>query len=225
MNGELLSQWPAVLNVVCLLLLFCFLVNAALLGGSRRMFSAMFRLLFQRQGRELVVDDVVSREVLAKIFLCAETVLLACLLAYCWICPRIAEETIPRFFQDLGVSFGVVGGYIGYKFLTYLWMAQVFFSKEEWPYWNSQYFSIVSLSSLALFIPTIVILYVPGFRNIAFGFVFLYFIFVKILIPYKVFTIFFQQKSPYLYFILYLCTQELIPLFFVWKTLVHIYSI
>jgi hypothetical protein len=112
-----------------------------------------------------------------------------------------------------------------YKFLTYFLIGYVFFQKEDVQLWHNHYFSIISFSGIVLFIPALFIFYVPEAYSICFYFSVFYIIFVKILIIYKVFTIFFQQKSPLFYYFLYLCAQELLPLFLVLKALVYFYSI
>ncbi|MDR2682543.1 MAG: DUF4271 domain-containing protein [Dysgonamonadaceae bacterium] len=111
-----------------------------------------------------------------------------------------------------------------YKFLTYLWVGYVFFSGENIRLWNSCYFSIISLSGVGLFVPALLIFYLPGAYSVCFYFCLLYFLFVKLLMFYKMFIIFFRYKSALLYFILYLCTQELLPLFFALKALVRFYG-
>jgi hypothetical protein len=68
-----------------------------------------------------------------------------------------------------------------------------------------------------LFLPTLVMFYVVEAYKWCFIFYLIYLIFVAFLLIYKVYVLFFSHKSHFLYFILYLCAQEIIPLYFLYK--------
>ncbi|MDR0543645.1 MAG: DUF4271 domain-containing protein [Dysgonamonadaceae bacterium] len=227
MTEELLSEWPAAQNGLFFLFLLCFLISMLLLGNSRHLFASMLRSLFREQDRKSIFSETVHNEFVSKLILCLQAVLMTSILIYCtfshvWDRPF---ESITRLACLLGGTTVILLLILLYKFLTNRGIGYIFFSKENVQLWNSYYFSIISLSGIVLFIPALLIIYLPETYYACFVFSLIYFLFLKILIGYKIFIIFFQQKSPLLYFILYLCTQELLPVFFVLKALVYFYRI
>jgi hypothetical protein len=123
----------------------------------------------------------------------------------------------------LGVTASFILLFILYKFIVNFAVGHIFFQRESVQLWNNLFFSIVSLSGIVLFFPALLIFYFPSSFYISAYFFLFYSLFVNSLIFYKIYQIFFQQKHALLYFILYLCTQELLPLFFVYKALVYFY--
>jgi hypothetical protein len=226
MMEQLLSKWPEAQSGISLLFLFGFIISALMLGNNRRMFIAMLRSLFREQDRESLQFEIVHGEFICKLILCLQAMLLTAVLAYCVLCHEmnLPFETIERFLYLLGGTAFFLLIFLIYKFLTYLWLGYTFFLDEDRRFWNTQYFAIVSLSGIALFLPAALTFYWTEAYYGCLAIALLYFLFVKILICYKIYVIFFQQKSPLYYFILYLCAQELLPLFLLSETLVYFYG-
>jgi hypothetical protein len=226
MNEQLLSEWPMVQNGLFFLFLSIFFVTASLLGSNRLLFASMFRCLFREREKDNPFPDIIHDEFVGKLVLCLQAVLTASVLVYCILSHLLPLpfESANHFLYLFAITVALLLFALLYKFLTYLWIEYIFFSKEDAQLWNSQYFAIISLSGIALFLPAMLIFYWTEAFQACFYISLLYLLFVKVLMSYKIYTIFFQQKSPLLYFILYLCGQELLPLFFVAKALVYFYS-
>jgi len=109
-----------------------------------------------------------------------------------------------------------------YKFLTYSITGAIFFKKEIVVQWNNDYFSWISLNGIILFLPTLILFYVEAAYIFCFYFMIFYLISNLLFIFYKVYTLFFHRKQRLLYFILYLCTQEIIPLYLVYRGFVYL---
>jgi hypothetical protein len=226
MNEQLLSEWPVVQNGLFFLFLFIFFVTAFLLGSNRHLFASMLHGLFREQEKGGAFPEIIHNEFVGKLTLCLQTVLTASIIVYC-----ILSRVLPLPFESTSHFLYLLGGTIVclivallYKFLTYFLIEYIFFSKEDAQLWNSQYFAIISLSGVVLFLPAMLIFYWTTAFHVCLYASLFYLLFIKVLMVYKIYTIFFHQKSPLLYFILYLCGQELLPLFFVAKALVYFYS-
>ena len=225
MTNEILSEWPVAQNVLFILFAFCFFIGILFIGPYRRLLMAMLYHLFRRQKQQTVSSQTVNNEFFIKLILCLQTILLFSILIYCifsriWNLPF--ESTI-QFVRILGGTALIFLIFILYKFFTHLGVWLVFFQRESVQSWNTLFFSMLSLSGIVLFIPALLIFYFPNLYYFGVYSSLIYFLFVEILMFYKIFKIFFQQKISLLYFILYLCTQELLPVFFVYKALVYFY--
>ena len=225
MTSEILSEWPIAQNILFILFAFCFFTSMVFIGNSRRLFISMLYCLFRKQKQQTVSSQAVNNEFLIKLVLCLQTILLLSILIYC-IFSHIGNlpfETVIFLVHRLGGTALICLVFILYKFLTNFGVGLVFFQRESVQSWNNLFLSIVSLSGIVLFIPVVLIFYFPNTYYPCAYLSLLYFLFTWILMSYKIFKIFFQQKSALLYFILYLCTQELLPVFFTYKALVYFY--
>ncbi|MDR1682464.1 MAG: DUF4271 domain-containing protein [Candidatus Symbiothrix sp.] len=223
---EYLPAWPDLLNHGFLLFLSCFFISAQLLGSRRKLIVSMVYELFHSNERQNLFSETVKNELIGKYFLCFQAlVCIAFLTAGTYIHQaHITWITSGLWFEICGVGFLSVLVWIVYKFLTSNIIGFIFFEKENIRQWNRQFFSITALSGIVLFLPALCIFFFPESYLICFLFGLLYFLFVEILIAWKIYTIFFQRNSNSLYFILYLCAQELMPLYWMYRALIYFFS-
>ena len=227
MTEEILSEWAAAQNVLFILFVLCFFISMQCIGNYRQLLTAMLRRLFRQQERESIFSETVNNEFLIKLILCLQTILMSSILIYCIFSHtlNLPFETTALLVRALEVTAGIILLFVLYKFVINFGVGLVFSQRENIQLWNNLFFSMVSLSGIVLFFPAVLIFYFPKTYYICAYLFLFYFLFVKILTFYKLYTIFFQQKSTLLYFILYLCAQELLPLFFIYKTLAYFYRI
>jgi hypothetical protein len=225
MTEEILSEWPLAQNGVFILFLFCSFISMQLFGAGRKLLSSMLYSLFREKDRQSIFSETVDNELISKIFLCLQTVILISILVYCTFAHEwyLKFETVTQLFRLLGGTALLIIVFLLYKFLSNIVISSIFFEQENVHLWNDNFFSIMSLSGLVLFIPALLMFYVPEAFYFCFYFSLAFFLFVEILTFYKIFVIFFHHKSVLLYFILYLCAQELVPLYLSYKALVHFY--
>lgn len=224
---ELLSELPAAQNGMFVFFLICFFISMLLLGNSRKLFSLMFRSLFRENDRQSIFSEVIDNEIIMKIILGVQTVLFSAVIVQSALVHflDIPFESSTRLFLLLGGTFLLIALFFACKFLIQILVSSIFFQKENRQVWENNSFSIISLSGLVLFVPALLMFYWEETYYVGLTCSVLYFLFVEILTSYKIFVIFFQQKSALLYFILYLCAQELVPLFLIYKALVYFYVI
>jgi hypothetical protein len=225
MKENILSEWPVAQNLLFVLFVLCFLACMQFVGNSSRLFTSMLHRLFRNQERQSF-SQTVNNEFLIKLTLCLQTILMASILIYCIFSHtmNLPFETTSQLVRTLGGTAGIILLFVLYKFLTNNGVGLVFFQWESMQLWNNLSFSIVSLSGMVLFFPALLIFYFPDTYYIYAILALLYFLFIEILTFYKIYKIFFHRKSSLLYFILYLCAQELLPLFCVYKTLAYFYK-
>ena len=225
MIEELLSELPIVQNWGFILFLLFFFISIWFLR-KEKLLSFMLESLFRRKERQSKFFTLVHNELGVKLLLCLQTVVLSSISIYYTFhyFTGFSIDSANQLFLFLATVSLAVLIYFLYKFLMSTLIGNVFFQKEQVQLWNESFFSIISLSGLVLLIPTLLLFFLPQTFLFCFSFLVLYFLFVVALMTYKVYTIFFARKSLLLYFILYLCAQEILPLYFLYKVLVYLFN-
>jgi hypothetical protein len=224
LTEELLSEWPLAQNWIFVLFLFCFFISMQSLGASGKLLSSMLYSLFRGKDRQSIFSEPVDNEWISQIILSLQMVILSAVIIYCTIAHvgYFRFETVAQLLRWIGGISALIIVFVLYKFLTNLLTSFIFFQKDSMHLWNDNFFSILSLSGLVLFVPALLMFYVKEAYSFCFYFSLIYFLFVEVLMFYKIFIIFFQHTSRLLYFILYLCAQEFVPLFLAYKALMYI---
>jgi hypothetical protein len=221
MIEELLSEQPVIHNWGFILFFLCFLITIRLLRKEKLLFS-MIESVFRQKERQAVVNN----ELAIKLFLCLQTIVFSSISIY-FIFNYFTGFSIDSA-SELFLFFGILSllllVFCLYKFLLNTLVGSVFFQKEQVRLWNDNFFTIISLSGLVLFIPTVLLFYFPSSFLFCFYFIVIYLLFTLILITYRIYVIFFHHKSALLYFILYLCAQEIVPLYFLYEVLVYLFN-
>ncbi|GHT76761.1 hypothetical protein FACS189413_00810 [Bacteroidia bacterium] len=220
-----LSEWPQLLNYGFLIFLSCFFFSAQLIGNGRKLVVSMFYDLFHSNERQNLFSETVKNELIGKYFLCLQAFICgAFLISGIYIHNSlITWITGEQWFQTCGISFLGVSIWIIYKYLVTNLIGFVFFENENIRQWNHHFLSITALSGLILFPPAVCLFFLPGSYPLCFWFGVIYLIFVEILTAWKIYTIFFQQNRALLHFILYLCAQELMPLYWLYRALTYFF--
>ncbi|MDR0680449.1 MAG: DUF4271 domain-containing protein [Dysgonamonadaceae bacterium] len=225
MTEELLSEWPVIQNLGFVLFLFCFFISMQLLGKGRRLFYSMLHSLFRKKSRQSIFFEPVDNEMISKLLLSFQTIILSSIFIYCSFshASDVPFETVVQLFWLLGIASALIIVFFLYKFLSNILIGIIFFQKESVHLFAYNIFSIISLSGLVLFIPTLLIFYVKEAYYFCYYFNLIYFFFVEMLIVYKIYMIFFHDKRLLLYFILYLCAQEIVSLYLSYRALVYLF--
>jgi len=206
-----------------ILFFICFFIIVSIINNRNRFLLSMFSGLFRNKDRHNMFYETVANENLNKLFLSLQTVLLISIIFYCY---AIHENFLPvnltQMFIFLGKISWLLTVFFLYKFLTYFILGNIFFKKETTLQWNDDFLSILSLNGIFLFLPVLILFYVESAFYICMYFFTFYLILNLFFIFYKIYTLFFQGKRLLLYFILYLCAQEIMPLYLVYRGIVYL---
>ncbi len=210
-------------NLITSILLVCFILVLLGLSKTGRLIARQTKGFFNEHRRHTAEYTETTNEYRFQFFLVLQTCILFAVLSFLYT-QKFVDTTffvMPVYLQ-LAIFFGVFVVYFFIKPLLYLIVNSVFFDKGENAIWFKSLLFITSVEGLALF-PLVVILSYIDFSYIYGAFyVCFVIIMVKILLFYKCFVTFFRQKVFCLQIILYFCTLEIIPLLFLWGTLVNI---
>ena len=211
-------------NMGFILFLVCFFILIYQVSKNSKLLLAMTGKLFGNRSQTTSGELFIGQFPNILLF-CIQTILLTSIIIYCHAMNGgiFHIESSSRMFIFLGLTALLLGLFVGYKYLTYSFIGYIFFDKEVEQRWNDTFSSAICLSGVILFFPTLILFYVEGTYAYGVYFVLLYFIFIQIVLLYRQFVLFFNKKSGLLYFILYLCAQEIIPLFLLYKGFVYLF--
>jgi len=207
-----------------ILFFISFFIIVSIIGNRNKFLLSMFSSLFRNKNRHNIFYETVTNETLNKFFLSLQTILLSSIIFYCYAIYEnfIVVTTLTQMLLFLGKCSLLLIIFFIYKFLAYSTVGAIFFRKEIVHQWNDDFFSIISLNGIFLFFPTLILFYVKNAFIYCFYFILFYLIFNQFFVFFKIYTLFFHKKERLLYFILYLCTQEIIPLYLVYRGFVYL---
>lgn len=111
-----------------------------------------------------------------------------------------------------GVLIGIAGGYYLWQLVVYNFLGYVFYDKFSTSLWLRGFNASQTLLGAVLLVPALAVLFYPSATGwLLTASISLYFC-VRLAFVYKGFRIFYQNFASLLYFILYLCSVEIIPL-------------
>jgi hypothetical protein len=204
-----------------------FAISVGIVSNRFKSLVLMVDNLFRNKERDSIFYGVISDELLNKLFLCLQTILLLSIAIFrCAVHKQIFPlESLSEMFVFVGLSMILLVVYFVCKFLSYLFVGTVFFDPETSRKWINNYLSIVCLSGITLFFPVLIYFYFEqAYHFCPFVFV-LYLFFIISVKIHKIYVLFFQEKGALHYFILYLCTQELIPFYLVFRGFIYLFNI
>ncbi|GHV71418.1 hypothetical protein FACS189420_6480 [Bacteroidia bacterium] len=210
-----------------ILFLVCFFIFAYVVSQRAKLLYSMASGLFHNKDRQSIFFETMDHEFSKKLLLAFQTVILASIIIYRQAAHEkvFSAESPSLLFIFTGITALTLIVFIGYKFLVYSFIGRIFFNKETGRQWHNNFFSLICLSGNMLFFPTLILFYVDKAYYFCMYFILFYLFFILIVAFYKIFTIFFQEKSLLLYFILYLCTLEILPLFLVYRGFIYLFLI
>ncbi len=212
-------------DIVTSTLLVSFILMMWVIASSWKFLRVMVKDFFYHRVRPNLFADRVDTELRGRFFLVAQTCFLQGILFVDYVqdvLPETFEQTSPYILLLAGTT--VVGGYYLAKLCLYHFVNSLFFDAPRRRLWNDTYFvSILSVGVVLLPLALLVVFFDLPFVQALTAYVLLM-AFVKILLLYKAYRIFFSSFSGSLHVILYFCALEIVPLLFAWgllETITH----
>jgi hypothetical protein len=205
----------------------CFFIFIHALSTGPKLLAGMAKGLWTNSRRESIFIEPVKNEMTFKLLLSLQTIILCALNLFAGYLYQFgfAQETAIEMFPFLLKAALLIFAFLLYKSLIYNLTGNIFFPKASVRQWNEYSMSILCLSGFILFLPTLLLFYIEKIFYFCCIFYLIYFIFVIIFIFCKIYVLFFYRKTRLLHFILYLCAQEIIPLYFLYKGLDYLFIV
>ncbi|MDR0428009.1 MAG: DUF4271 domain-containing protein [Dysgonamonadaceae bacterium] len=226
MTEELLPEWAAIQNCIFLFFLACLFIDVWVITTYKNPIILLYHDLFKKDERKGIFADTTGHRFFGKFLLSLQTVIIFAIVIYC-IAIRPAdpvEETVYQTISDLLLIIVLLGLFIIAKFILNALFGSIFFDKESLGLWSDTFFSLLSSGGFILFFPALFMFYIKDVYLFCLFFIVIYSIIAVFLTIYKISTTFFHRKIFSLYFILYLCGLEIIPLFLISKVFMLLFS-
>ena len=188
-------------------------------GGIRRALKAYRHELWSVRRRANVFDDARSAPSWAAVILALLFIVFGGIVLYC----STPESTAPTFL-GAAAAIGVLGAYYVFQLCAYATVGYAFSTPSGRSMWLSGFAASQAFTGLALAVPALLLMYVPEWKiPLLYACAAIYCAGRLVFIG-KGIRIFYNKIRSLLYFILYLCTLEIIPLFAVYAILAYIES-
>ena len=122
------------------------------------------------------------------------------------------------------IIFSVLFLFYQFKQLSYYLLGFVFSPPDKYKFWKKNYNAIMGSWGMLLYIPVVWLMFV-GSKTLAPVILFcIFYFFCRFVIIYKTIRIFHKNNVVFLYISLYLCTQEILPLIFLYEGMIFLYN-
>lgn len=185
-------------------------------GGVRRALKAYSHELWSVRRRANVFDDSRSAPSWAAVLLAVIFIIFGGIALYC-LTPGSESPS----FVGVLASMGVLGAYYLFQICAYNTVGYAFSSPSGRAMWLSGFAATQAFTGMALIVPALLLMYAPEWRIpllYACGGIYAA---GRLVFIGKGIRIFYNKISSLLYFILYLCTLEIIPVFAVYAILMY----
>ena len=184
----------------------------------RKLFSRFTEELRNDKKRENAFDERTGHEtrltfltviqflIYAGIILCGATMII-----------NHTDENYTGNFICITKFIGLVAIYYIFQLCAYSLTGYTFAGKEGSKKWIRALNATQSMAGVALMIPALMILFYPGSATAMITAAAIIYIIARLIFIYKGFSIFYKNIFSLVYFILYLCTLEIIPVIYVFK--------
>lgn len=190
-------------------------------GKFRRLFSSLTANLWSLRTRANAFDDHTSNETPVLILLAAQWSLYTGLLLFTATDPDIPRSASATFTTCISVA-GVMAAYYIIQIFIYNILGYTFSSPHRRALLVSGFTSSQSLLGCVLMPLALVAIFYTEATDAMLILGFCCYVFARIIFNIKGFRIFYHNFSSLLYYILYLCTLEIIPLLIIYRIVKHI---
>ena len=127
-------------------------------------------------------------------------------------------------FISIGIAFIVLFLFYQFKQFSYCLLGSIFAEPERYRLWKTNYNAIMGAWGILLYIPVLWLVFVGIYVTIPILLFCILYILCRFVIIYKTIRIFHRRSTGLLYISLYLCTQEILPLVFLYEGMVYLYN-
>ena len=208
------------------LLFFLFVCFALVFRTNYRLFLKMMRDVVFVKERQNLFQTLGGSEVLFRNFMTFQALLL------CSVCLFKITQTYGKFtfltedisLITIGLLFIILLFYYWYKRCFYYLLGVVFTDAAKYKFWKTNYNAIMGAWGVCLYVPTLWLVFVGASVKIPLSLFIFFYILSRFVIIYKTVRIFYKTNGGFIYLSLYLCGQELLPLVFLYESIIYLYN-
>ncbi len=226
-KGMQLSDKPKEMDLVFLVFFVCSFFSMAAFSKGKYLLSSLVNNIFHIKSRPSIFYETTGNDFRNKLFLLAQTILLSAVLVYTIMFHYYADTSAYTLYQGMltiGYFALLLVLYLLYKWFTYRIVCNVFFDKPRYLRWMEDWVAQLNFTGIVIFFPVLFLYYVPILYYFSIVVLSLYIFIISIVFIYKTFAIFFGNLKYLHYIILYLCAQEIIPLYLLYEGLIYVFK-
>lgn len=209
------------------ILLGMLLLFAIMFRCHAQQFMKMLKDSWSMKRRQSLFEVPVKENSFFHFFMLVQPILLSGLILFVVLYKLgyIVAETTVSILQNIGFYTAILCVFFLVKQCFYFVLGMVFGGADKYRWWKNGYDAIMGIWGATLYIPAIwlILVGIDGMIPVIL-FVTLY-ILCRFAIIYKIMRIFYTKNKGLFYISLYLCAQEILPLFFLYKGVVYLYNV
>lgn len=124
----------------------------------------------------------------------------------------------------ISLLFFILLAFYQFKQWGYFLIGKVFAEPAKYKFWKTNYNAIMGTWGVLLYVPVLWLVFVGTNTIIPVIMFCIFYILCRFVIIYKTIRIFHKKSTGILYISLYLCTQEILPLVFLYEGMVYLYN-
>ena len=220
-DGQVLNDFLFTL-ILSMLVLFAFVFRF-----NYRACLKMFSDVVYIKERQSFFEKGAVSDFYFRVFMMLQTLVLCTLFVFSYFYARgylDFDLTLPNILFCIGGIFVIILLFFLFKWLLYELTGMIFSDINKFRIWRNSYVAIMGAWGVLLYLPVAWSALWGKYPTISvILFVFSY-ILCRFAITYKTFRIFYRKNTGILYINLYLCTQEILPLVFLYEGMVFLYN-
>ena len=177
----------------------------------RRIFSTLPQDLLSVRRRNNAFDEHTANETRVVALLLLGTCVMEGLLLYRWLGVITPATTSTAVFLTVAALIGLAGAYYLFQFAACAVVGYTFTDTLSASLWRRGLNASTAILGIALTVPALMSLFYPSITQQMLWLAVILYLLARICYIYKGFRIFYLNFNNWIYFILYLCTLEIIP--------------
>ena len=192
------------------------------------MFGKLVRDVIHAKERLSLFEEVSGNESVFRNFMIFQSLFLCSLALFLFSrnLNLIGNYTgaLPNIGVISAILFMLVAYYL-FKQIMYATLGSIFIKTDRYRNWRVGYVASTALWGVLLYVPVLWVSFVGKYEKVAMILFAALFVGWRLLMIYKTIRIFNLKSIGALYILLYLCAQEILPLFFLYEGLKYLYNI
>ncbi|MDL2278744.1 DUF4271 domain-containing protein [Parabacteroides sp. OttesenSCG-928-G07] len=226
-NAEIrLGEGLWVNDLAIALLLLLFVSFAYIFHRHYGLFCRMLKDAFFVKKRQNLFEEFTGDDSFFRRFMIFQALMLCSLFVFV-LCYRLGYFVIFNWWNLLILPLIFLTVFLlfyGLKQVFYHLIGWIFTNEEPFSLWKTSYQANIGLWGVSLYIPVVLLLFVDINSIWALICFILFYIGSRFVIIYKTIRIFSLKKDGFFYLCLYLCGQEILPLFFLYVGMDYLYN-
>lgn len=214
-------------DVIFSLLFFLLVVFSFVFRTDFQLFVKMLKDAFLVKERQNLFDDVVGKNVFFfRPFMIFQTLFLSsiALIAIGRVYGFVNYSDWQSVLSSIGIVLGVLFLFYQFKQGCYYLLGSVFADSHKYKLWKTSYNAIMGIWGVSLYVPVLWLVFVGTHVTIPITMFCILYILCRFVIIYKTIRIFHRKSTGLLYISLYLCTQEILPIVYLYEGMVYLYN-